>query len=519
MVSSSNPLANVERPGRHNIVENDRLSDNPMSDATSLARAPSNPDGNDEKLEEKEIPNTFINEMDNSITKRKGPESDETAAVGDMNGYPHGATLFFVLLALAMSIFLASLDMVSSQDISKSIMPLILFCQTIVATAIPKITDEFHGLSKVSWYGSAFFMANAGFQATWGKAYKYFPLKLTFLVSVFVFELGSLICAVSPNSTTLIVGRTINGLGSSGIGTGAYTIIAFVAEPRRRAVYTGLIGISYGVSSVVGPLIGGVFTDKLTWRWCFWINLPIGGVAAAMIFFFFHAPRGAKPVDASWKEKMLQMDLVGAAMIMGALVSLLLALQYGGQTTAWDSSAVIGLLVGFVVILAVFAAWEFFQRERAILPFRLLGKRPVYISALFVFFFCGSYYLTVYYLPIYFQSVDGSSAVVSGMKNLPFIVSVTIAMILSGIFVGCTGLAVATEVCGAAVAVIGAGLLFMLDINTSTAKWIGYQILAGVGWGLGFQVPIIVAQGSASSEDMSSTTAIVLGTLRSSHLT
>jgi len=189
------------------------------------------------------------------------------------NEYPKGVTLAFIVIALILSIFLASLDMVS-----RPVSPILIQIideplKTIVATAIPKITDEFHGLDKVSWYGSAFFMTNGGFQSSWGKAYKYFSLKSTFLASIFVFEVGSLICAVAPNATVLILGRAVAGLGAAGIGTGAYTIIAFVAEPQKRAMFTGTIGLSYGCASVIGPLVGGVFSDHISWRWCFYINL------------------------------------------------------------------------------------------------------------------------------------------------------------------------------------------------------------------------------------------------------
>lgn len=145
---------------------------------------------------------------------------------------------------------------------------------TIVATAIPKITDDFHGLGQIAWYGSAFFLTLASFQSTWGKAYKYFPLKITFLTSIFVFELGSLICGVAPSSTALIVGRSIAGLGGAGIASGSYTLIAFSAKPAQRPAFTGLLGASYGIASVVGPLLGGVFAEKVSWRWCFYINLP-----------------------------------------------------------------------------------------------------------------------------------------------------------------------------------------------------------------------------------------------------
>ncbi|KAL4893012.1 major facilitator superfamily domain-containing protein [Aspergillus ambiguus] len=359
---------------------------------------------------------------------RENPEEKEY--------YPSGSRLAFVLIALALSIFFMSLDL------------------TIVAIAIPKITDEFHGLADVSWYSSAFFVTIGGFQSAWGNAYKYFPLKSTFLVSICVFELGSLICGVASNSTTLIVRRAIAGLGAAGLGSGVYTIIAFSARPTARPMFTGIIWASYGIAAVVGPLIGGAQVDVETPSPARLVGKPVEAVSVLIIVLFFKTPSAAAPKDTDLAEKLRQMDLIGVTLVMGAVISYILALHYGGQKYAWSSSPVVGLLVGFVVLLA-----------------------GVYlVEAVFTFFFTGAYFLVIYYLPIYSQSIDNVSAAMSG----------------------------------SAITMISSGLLYTLDMDTTNGMWIGYQIVGRVGWGLAMQVPIITGQATAPPADLAEATAILL---------
>ncbi|TQV94956.1 efflux pump antibiotic resistance protein [Cordyceps javanica] len=381
---------------------------------------------------------------------------------------------------------------------------------TIVATAIPKITDQFHGLSDVAWYGSAYFMTAGGFQPLWGKAYKYFPLKTTYLVAFFVFELGSLVCGVAPTSTGFIVGRAIAGVGAGGIGSGSYTLLAFAVEPGKRPLYTGVIGASYGAASVVAPLIGGVFADRVTWRWCFYINLPIGAVSGLIILFFFANPKLAKPIPATWREKVLQMDPVGVAFVMGAVIAFVLAMQAGGQTDAWNSSKVIGLLVGFVLIVAAFMCWEVYNGSRAMIESRLIKMNFVWVNAAYSFLVVASFFTIVYYLPVYFQAIDDASPIMSGVRNIPFILAAIIGSVLVGASIANNGISTPLMAAGAVLGTVSSGLLYTFDIGTPAGKWIGFQILAGVAYGGAFQIPIIHAQGTAKPEDLSAITGIIM---------
>lgn len=315
---------------------------------------------------------------------------------------------------------------------------------------------------------------------------------------------------MSPSGVVLVVGRVVAGIGASGVVSGTYTLIAFAAPPSRRPLLTGIVGASYGLASVAGPLVGGVFSDKVTWRWCFYVNLPIGGVCAAIIWLFFHAPEASKPAQATLREKLLNIDLFGLVLLMSATVCYILVMQYGGQTHPWLSSVVIGLLIGFCLILAAFITWEIFQGERATIPPRLFRKRSVWVMGMFGLFFGGAYFSLVYYLPLYFQSINGVTPIVSGVHNLPLILSVTVGTIMAGGIITATGMALPFMIGAGILATIGAGLIYMLDQDTSVGRWIGYQIFAGFSYGFGLQIPMIIAQADAPASDLSSVTSITL---------
>lgn len=344
-------------------------------------------------------------------------------------------------------------------------------------------------------------------QTSAGKIYKYFNLKWSFLVSMFIFEVGSLICGVAPNSKTLIVGRAIAGLGGAGLSVGGTSIIAFTVPPAKRPMMMGIIGMTYCISAVLGPILGGVLTDRATWRWCFYINLPIGGVAAVAVFFMFHLPAAAAPPQVSWRKKLLHLDPVGIALAMGAITCFILALQYGGNTYAWNSSVVIGLLIGFGLLAATLAAWEIWLDDYAMMLPRLYRQRSLSTTAPFQFFFMGSYIVLLYYLPVYFQSILGASPIGSGVNNLPLMLAAAVFALTGGFVVMKTGRAQQVMLVGSMLATVAVGLIYTLDIGTSTAKWVGYQFFTGASMAFAIMHGLSIAQANVGPGDLAAVMA------------
>ncbi|KAI1765517.1 putative MFS transporter [Hypoxylon sp. FL1150] len=365
-------------------------------------------------------------------------------------------------------------------------------------------------MADAGWYGSAFFLTLSAFISAWGKGYKYFSLRVVYVLAIFLFEVGSLLCALSPNSIALIIGRAIQGLGGAGISGGGYIITAFICPPNIQPIVVGLLGSVFTVASIVGPLLGGVFTTNLTWRWCFYINLPIGGATIFCILFFFRTPAAAKAsYDTATREVLMSFDPVGLVLIFSGLLCFFLAIQWGGVAHPWNSSIEIGLLVGCVLLLIVFAVNEWYQGDRALIVYRLLRRRSIAASAGFIMFLNAGNIALQYQLPIYFQAIQGDSAVDSGLKLIPSILSTAIATAIGSGLAGKLQVVQPFFLVASISCTVGCGLIYTFGLEEGLGKIIGYQILFGVGTGLGVQLPNLVATVTSAAEDVSTAVSTV----------
>jgi MFS family permease len=266
-----------------------------------------------------------------------------------------------------------------------------------MATAIPKITDQFGSLDDVGWYGSAYLLTNCSVSLLYGKLYTFFSIKWVYLVALGLFELGSLVCGITPNSIGLILGRAVAGIGAGGIFPGTILIIAESVPMRQRPIFTALISAIYSVSGVAGPIIGGALTDHATWRWCFYINLPLGGVTCLFVLAFYHAQSPMKTRNGL-KDVLMQLDPIGLLCFLPSMISLLLALQWGGTRYPWSSTQVIVLFVVFGVLLVAFVAVQWWQQDRATISPQLIMNRNVWGASIFVFCLAASLMEYTYYV-------------------------------------------------------------------------------------------------------------------------
>ncbi|KAK4144422.1 major facilitator superfamily-domain-containing protein [Dichotomopilus funicola] len=389
-----------------------------------------------------------------------------------------------IILALASALFLAALDV------------------TIVTVAIPTIAQQFNSSTGFTWIGSAYMIATAAGAPVWGKVSDIWGRKPIMLIAVGVFWVGSLLSAVSVNMGMLIVARAIQGIGGGGIVILVNICISDLFSMRKRGVFFGVMGMVWAVASAVGPVLGGVFTTKVTWRWCFYINLPISGVGMAILAFVLklHNPR------TPMREGLKAVDWLGSITVVGGTLMVLLGLEFGGVSYPWSSPTVICLIVFGFVVAALFVIIEWKLAQFPVVPMHLFSMRSsaasLAVGAMHGFvFISGSYYL-----PLYFQAVLGASPLMSGVYILPWVMSLSLMSAATGLYVKKTGKYLPPIIFGMAVMTLGFGLFTNLEDTPNWAKIVLYQIVGGLGVGPNFQSPLIALQSTVGPRDMASAT-------------
>ncbi|KAH9988905.1 major facilitator superfamily domain-containing protein [Xylariaceae sp. FL0662B] len=414
-----------------------------------------------------------------SATRFDASPSDDEAP---RSGKRSATSIALLMLPLCLSVLLSALDI------------------TIVTPAIPTIVGSLGSVAGYTWIGSAFILSSTATTPLWGTVADIWGRKPVILIAIVIFLGGSLLCALAPGMDALIAGRAVQGLGAAGMGTMVNVIICDSFSMRDRGLYLAVTSLVWALGSAIGPILGGLLTEKADWRWCFWINC---GVVFFILLFFLKVSNPGTPIVAGLKK----IDWLGSALVIGSVLMVLLALDFGDVVFPWSSATVICLIIFGVVAGGLFFVNEWKFAKEPIIPLYLFSRKSsvaaygVYVCNFYTFIGLS------YYLPLYSQSVLGANALDSGIELLPLIVACSFSAAFTGFFIQKTGKYLRIMYIGQFLNILGTGLFVYLPFEKSLARLFIFEILIGVGVGMNIEPPLIAVQAVNSERDTAAVVA------------
>lgn len=380
-------------------------------------------------------------------------------------------------------------------------MMLAMLDNMIVSTALPRIVGEFGGLSHFTWVVTAYVLGTTVSTPIWGKLGDLYGRKTVFMVSIVIFLIGSALCGMSGSSflggsgdgmAQLIAFRAVQGLGAGGLMVGVMAIIGDLVPPRERGRYQGMIAGIMAVAMVAGPLTGGFITDHLSWRWAFYVNLPLGGIALLVLAATLHLPKYRTEHRIDW---------LGAGLMSVGITAIVLITTWGGNEYAWASAQILGLAALALVSIALLILVER-RAPEPILPLKLFANRNFAVVSAMGFLLGFAMFGAINFLPLFQQTVQGASATNSGLLLLPLMFGMLVVSIAVGRTITKTGRYRIFPIVGGVVMATGMALLTLLDVGTSKAQLAGYMVVLGAGMGFLMQTTMLIAQNSVAQRDL-----------------
>lgn len=402
------------------------------------------------------------------------PEQTLIAEGAPEHNLLHGRSMTLVMTSLMLTMFLAALD------------------QTIVGTALPRITSDFNALNELSWVVTAYLLASTASTPLWGKFSDLYGRKSMLQLAIVIFLIGSVLAGMASSMTWLIASRGVQGLGGGGLMVLVMAVIADVVPPAERGRYTGLFGGVFAVASVAGPLLGGFFVDSLSWRWIFYVNIPLGIAAFFVLAIALHVPK------RTVKHKI---DYLGAGLLVAGVILILLVTEWGGSRYSWTSATIIGMIVAALVALIAFIYVES-RASEPIVPLTLFRNRIFAVGAAIGFIIGLAMFGAIIFMPVFLQIVHGSTPTEAGLQLIPMMAGMLAASIVSGRLISRWGRYKIFPIIGTAIA--GIALLLMSTIHVDTPYWriAVYLLLLGVGIGNVMQVLIIAVQNAVHPKEV-----------------